>query len=174
MNHPLIDRLAADDRVRLFSSLQDAGQSPYYRTMHSSSGATSNVQGVDRIMLGSNNYLGLANHPQVIEATTEAVRRFGSASTGSRLLNGTMSLHEELEAEIADWFGTEDALCFSTGYQTNLGTLAALVGGRDAVVIDEFAQRLAPGRAPHGADLRPPVPPQRPECARGSPGSGPR
>ncbi|WP_271799664.1 aminotransferase class I/II-fold pyridoxal phosphate-dependent enzyme [Dietzia maris] len=139
MNHPLIDRLAADDRVRLFSSLQDTGQSPYYRTMHSSSGATSNVQGVDRIMLGSNNYLGLANHPQVIEATTEAVRRFGSASTGSRLLNGTMSLHEELEAEIADWFGTEDALCFSTGYQTNLGTLAALVGGRDAVVIDEFA-----------------------------------
>lgn len=139
MNHPLIDRLAADERVQLFSSLQDAGQSPYYRTMHSSTGATTNVQGVDRTMLGSNNYLGLANHPEVIEATTEAVHRFGSASTGSRLLNGTMSLHEELEAEIADWFGTEDALCFSTGYQTNLGALGALVGARDAVVIDEYA-----------------------------------
>lgn len=139
MNHPLIERLATDERVQLFSTLQDAGQSPYYRTMHSSTGATSNVQGVDRILLGSNNYLGLARHPEVIEATTEAVRRFGSASTGSRLLNGTMSLHEELEAEIADWFGTEDALCFSTGYQTNLGTLGALVGERDAVVIDEFA-----------------------------------
>ncbi|MDV8000959.1 pyridoxal phosphate-dependent aminotransferase family protein [Rhodococcus sp. IEGM 1408] len=139
MNHPLIDRLAADERVQIFSSLQDSGQSPYYRTMTSSTGATSNVEGVDRIMLGSNNYLGLARHPEVIEATTEAVRRFGSASTGSRLLNGTMSLHEELEAEIADWFGTDDALCFSTGYQTNLGTLGALVGPRDAVVIDEYA-----------------------------------
>lgn len=139
MNHPLIDRLAADERVQLLSSLQGTGQSPYYRTMHSSVGATTTIQGVDRIMLGSNNYLGLANHPQVIEATTEAVRRFGSASTGSRLLNGTMTLHEELEAEIADWFGTDDALCFSTGYQTNLGTLGTLVGPRDAVVIDEFA-----------------------------------
>lgn len=139
MNHPLIDRLAADERVQLLSSLQDAGQSPYYRTMGSGIGATATIHGVDRIMLGSNNYLGLARHPEVVEATTEAVRRFGSASTGSRLLNGTMTLHEELESEIADWFGTEDALCFSTGYQTNLGALGSLVGERDAVVIDEFA-----------------------------------
>lgn len=139
MNHPLIDRLAADDRAQLLSSLRESDQSPYYRTMQSGIGGTATIRGVDRIMLGSNNYLGLAGHPEVVEATTAAVRRFGSASTGSRLLNGTMTLHEELEAEIADWFGTEDALCFSTGYQTNLGTLGALVGERDAVVVDEFA-----------------------------------
>lgn len=139
MNHPLIDRLAADERAQLLSSLRESDQSPYYRTMQSGIGGTATIRGVDRIMLGSNNYLGLAGHPEVVEATTAAVRRFGSASTGSRLLNGTMTLHEELEAEIADWFGTEDALCFSTGHQTNLGTLGALVGERDAVVVDEFA-----------------------------------
>src|SRR5699024_7438168 len=139
VNHPLVDRLAADERAQLLSSLRESDQSPYYRTMQSGIGGTATIRGVDRIMLGSNNYLGLAGHPEVVEATTAAVRRFGSASTGSRLLNGTMTLHEELEAEIADWFGTEDALCFSTGHQTNLGTLGALVGERDAVVVDEFA-----------------------------------
>lgn len=139
MNHPLIDRLAGDERVQLFAAVTEAGQSPYYRTMDSGTGALTSVQGDERIMLGSNNYLGLAQHPEVVAAAEEAVRLYGSASTGSRLLNGTMDLHVELESEIADWFGTEDALCFTTGYQTNLGALSALTGDADAIVVDQFA-----------------------------------
>jgi len=156
VNHPLVERLAANDRVQLFTTVTEAGQSPYYRRMDSGTGATTTVQGTERIMLGSNNYLGLAQHPAVVEATVEAVQRFGSASTGSRLLNGTMSLHEELEAEIADWFGTEDAICFTTGYQTNLGTLATLVGTSDVVVVDQYAHAsLRDGMRMSGARVIP-------------------
>lgn len=90
-------------------------------------------------MLGSNNYLGLARHPEVVEAAAAAVRDLGAATTGSRLLNGTMDLHEEFEEELTRWFGTEASLSFSTGYQTNLGTLGALLRPDDAVVVDQFA-----------------------------------
>lgn len=139
MNHSIIDRLHGDDRVQLFEAITAAGQSPYFAASQSGCGATTTYDGVERIMLGSNNYLGLAQHPEVIEASVRAVREFGAASTGSRLLNGTMNLHEEFEEEITRWFDTEATLSFSTGYQTNLGTLAALVGPADAVVVDQFA-----------------------------------
>lgn len=139
MNHTLIERLSADDRVQLFTAVTEAGQSPFFRPMQSGTGAVTCVEGVDRVMLGSNNYLGLSQHPEVVEATIQAVRDYGSASTGSRLLNGTMALHEELEDEISDWFGTEKTLCFTTGYQTNLGTLSALIGPGDAAIVDQYA-----------------------------------
>lgn len=139
MNHNIIDRLHRDERVQLFEAVSAAGKSPYFATMRSGSGALTDVAGTDRVMLGSNNYLGLAQHPEVIEAAARAVRDFGSASTGSRLLNGTMHLHEEFEDEITHWFATEQTLSFSTGYQTNLGTLWALLRPGDAVVVDRFA-----------------------------------
>lgn len=139
MNHPIIDRLAGDARVQLFEAVTDAGKSPYYTTMQSGCGPLTAVDGVDRVMLGSNNYLGLAQHPEVVEASVRALRDFGAASTGSRLLNGTMELHDEFEEEITRWLGTQQTLSFSTGYQTNLGTIAALVREGDAVVVDQFA-----------------------------------
>lgn len=139
MNHPIIDRLHGDDRVQLFEAITAAGQSPYFAASQSGCGTVTTYDGTERIMLGSNNYLGLAQHPEVVEAAVRAVREFGAASTGSRLLNGTMELHEEFEDEITRWFGTEQSLSFSTGYQTNLGTLAALLGPDDAVVVDQFA-----------------------------------
>lgn len=139
MNHSIIDRLAGDARVQLFEAITEAGKSPYYTTMQSGCGALTSVEGADRVMLGSNNYLGLAQHPEVVEASVRALRDFGAASTGSRLLNGTMDLHEEFEDEITRWFGTQQTLSFSTGYQTNLGTIAALVREGDAVVVDQFA-----------------------------------
>jgi 8-amino-7-oxononanoate synthase len=139
VNHSIIDRLHGDDRVQLFEAVTAAGQSPYFAASQSGCGATTTYDGVERIMLGSNNYLGLAQHPEVIEASVRALRGYGAASTGSRLLNGTMDLHEEFEEEISRWFGTEQSLSFSTGYQTNLGTLAALLGPADAVVVDQFA-----------------------------------
>lgn len=139
MNHAIIDRLHRDDRVQLFEAISAAGQSPYFAASQTGCGATTTYEGTERIMLGSNNYLGLAQHPEVIEAAVRALRDYGAASTGSRLLNGTMELHEEFEDEITRWFGTEQSLSFSTGYQTNLGTLAALLGPADAVVVDQFA-----------------------------------
>lgn len=139
MNHSVIDRLAGDDRVQLFEAITSAGKSPYYTTMQSGCGVQTAVGGTERLMLGSNNYLGLAQHPEVVEASVRAVRDFGAASTGSRLLNGTMDLHEEFEDEITRWFGTEQSLSFSTGYQTNLGTISALMREGDAVVVDQFA-----------------------------------
>jgi len=89
-------------------------------------------------MLGSNNYLGLTHDPRVLEAAEMAARSYGTGCTGSRFLNGTLDLHLELEAELADFVGQEAALVFSTGYQTNLGTIDALVGRDDVILMDKL------------------------------------
>jgi 8-amino-7-oxononanoate synthase len=88
-------------------------------------------------MLGSNNYLGLTNHPKVKEAAVEAVRRFGTGCAGSRLLNGTLSLHEALEDKLARFIRKEAAVTFSTGFQVNLGTISSLLDRGDAVYLDK-------------------------------------
>lgn len=135
----LVSRLAGDDRVELLRAGRGAEGNPYFRVMESATGNIVRVEGEDKIMLGSNNYLGLADHPDIHKGSQDALDRFGGAVTGSRLLNGTIDLHLELESEIAQWHGTEDAMVFTTGYQTNLGTISALVGPGDAVVIDSAA-----------------------------------
>ncbi|MBN1313398.1 MAG: pyridoxal phosphate-dependent aminotransferase family protein [Anaerolineae bacterium] len=89
------------------------------------------------IMIGSNNYLGLTTHPKVREAAIEAIRQYGTSCTGSRFMNGTLSLHIELEERLAAFFDKEAALIFSTGFQTNLGTIAAIVGRDDVVITDK-------------------------------------
>jgi len=88
-------------------------------------------------MCGSNNYLGLTTHPKVRQAAIDAIERYGTSCTGSRFLNGNMTLHENLEAELADWVGKEDSLVFSTGMQVNLGTLSALAGRGDYIILDK-------------------------------------
>jgi 8-amino-7-oxononanoate synthase len=88
-------------------------------------------------MCGSNNYLGLTTHPKVKEAACKATEHFGTSCTGSRFLNGTLELHEQLEHELAEWVGKEAALVFSTGMQTNLGAVSAIVGSKDIVVLDK-------------------------------------
>jgi 8-amino-7-oxononanoate synthase len=90
-------------------------------------------------MLASANYLGLADHPDVVAGARAAIDRYGSTVTGSRLLNGTTTLHSELEEELAEWHGTEAALVFTTGYQANIGTVSALVGPGDTIVVDSAA-----------------------------------
>lgn len=90
------------------------------------------------IMLGSNNYLGLTNHPKVKEAAIEAIRRYGSGCAGSRFLNGTLDIHVQLEERLASFFRKEAALTFSTGYQTNLGVISALAGKDDVVIVDKL------------------------------------
>src|SRR5205823_6105697 len=89
-----------------------------------------------RIMLGSNNYLGLTADERVLKGAEDALHRYGTGLTGSRLLNGTIPLHLELESEIADWMGTEDAIVFSTGHQANVGTLGTLLAPTDTVIVD--------------------------------------
>ena len=94
------------------------------------------MEGAPRIMLGSNNYLGLTADERVLKAAEDALHRYGTGLTGSRLLNGTIPLHLELEREIADWMDAEEALVFSTGHQANVGTLGTLLGPGDTVVVD--------------------------------------
>jgi 8-amino-7-oxononanoate synthase len=89
------------------------------------------------IMIGSNNYLGLTMHPKVRQAALDAIQRFGTSCTGSRFLNGTLEFHLELERRLARFVGKEAALVFSTGYQTNVGTISALVGRGDFVITDK-------------------------------------
>lgn len=109
---------------------------PYFVPLASESGPEVCVDGRSMLMFGSNNYLGLTQHPRVKAAATAAIARYGTACTGSRSLNGSLELHEVLEARIARFTGREAALVFTTGFQANLGTIAALVGRDDVAIID--------------------------------------
>ncbi len=112
------------------------GLYPYFREISSAPGTEVIVKGKPVIMIGSNNYLGLTNHPKVVEAAVAAAKKYGSGCTGSRYLNGTLDLHVELEEKLADFVNKEAALVFSTGFQTNVGTISCLVGKGDHVFAD--------------------------------------
>ena len=123
-----------------FSVVKDAkefGIYPYFIPLDENEGTEVTYQGRHVIMCGSNNYLGLTTHPKVRQAAIDAIERYGTSCTGSRFLNGNMSLHENLEAELAEWVGKEDSLVFSTGMQVNLGTISALVGRGDYIILDK-------------------------------------
>ncbi len=113
-----------------------AGLYPYFQPISSAPGNEVTINGKKVIMIGSNNYLGLTDDPRVKEAAAEAAREYGSGCTGSRYLNGTLDLHVQLEEELAKFFKREAALVFSTGFQSNLGTISCLVGRNDVLVID--------------------------------------
>ncbi len=115
----------------------ERGIYPYFIPLNENEGTEVIFQGKRLIMCGSNNYLGLTTHPKVREAAIQAINRFGTSCTGSRFLNGTLAIHEQLENELAEWVGKERALVFSTGMQTNLGTISALIGRDDVVVMDK-------------------------------------
>ncbi len=115
----------------------EAGYYPFFIPLEESEGTEFVYQGKRFIMAGSNNYLGLTTHPKVRQAAIDAVNRYGTSCTGSRFMNGTLTLHVELERELAEYVGKESALVFSTGYQTNVGTISALVGKGDYVITDK-------------------------------------
>lgn len=116
---------------------QAMGLYPYFIPLTESEGPVAWVGNHRLIMIGSNNYLGLTMHPKVRQAALDAIQRFGTSCTGSRFLNGTLELHLELERRLARFVGKEAALVFSTGYQTNVGTISALVGRGDFVITDK-------------------------------------
>ena len=114
----------------------EAGVYPWFHELSTHQDSVVTIEGRRTIMLGSNNYMGLTCDPRVIEKTVEAVRQYGSGCSGSRFLNGTLVLHNELERELAEFLGKESAMTFSTGFQTNIGTLSAIAGPRDMIFSD--------------------------------------
>lgn len=129
------------DKVAQFTAakeLQAAGIYPYFRVIESAQENTVRIDGKEVIMLGSNNYLGLTNHPKVKEASKAAIDKYGSGCTGSRFLNGTLDIHVELEEKLADLVGKEAALVFTAGFLANQGTITAMVGRNDVVIVDRI------------------------------------
>lgn len=112
---------------------------PYFRALSDSEGTTAIFEGKEVVMIGSNNYLGLTTDPRVRQAAIDAIHRYGTSVTGSRFLNGTLELHLELDRRLANFVGKEAAIVFPTGYQTNVGTISAIVGKGDYVIIDKDA-----------------------------------
>ncbi|MGH9889359.1 MAG: aminotransferase class I/II-fold pyridoxal phosphate-dependent enzyme, partial [bacterium] len=153
----IFDKCAAYTLPR---EVQAMGIYPYFTPIEETTATEARIGGEWKIMVGSNNYLGLTHHPEVLEAAHRAALRYGAGSTGSRFLNGTLDLHYELEARLATFFRKEAALVFTTGFQASLGTLAPLVGRNDHVFLDRLdhaslvdGARLGLGelhRYPHG------------------------
>ncbi len=114
------------------------GVYPFFKPIGKNAGTKVIIEGRELIMAGSNNYLGLAGDKRMEEASIKAVREYGTSCSGSRFMNGTLTLHEELEEKLADFVGKEEALCFTTGYQTNLGAISTMVGRGDHIITDKF------------------------------------
>lgn len=124
------------ERVLQLRAAREIDAVPYFRRLESATAPVVEMEGERRIMLGSNNYLGLTSDERVLKGAHDAIDRYGSGVTGSRLLNGTLDLHLELEEELADWLGTEDAIVYTTGAQANLGALGTILGPGDTVIVD--------------------------------------
>ena len=130
------------EKAKTFTRPREAvemGIYPYFRALSVSEGTTAVFEGKEVVMIGSNNYLGLTTDPRVRAASAEALERYGTSVTGSRFLNGTLEMHLELDRRLAQFVGKEAALVFSTGYQTNVGVISALVQKGDYVIIDKDA-----------------------------------
>ena len=108
------------------------------RCVDSTEGSTVVIDGKEVILLSSNNYLGLANHPEVLKAQIQGVVQFGAGSCASRLISGNMALHEKLERKIAGFIGAQEAIVFSTGYMANLGVISSIVSKKDIVICDKL------------------------------------
>lgn len=131
----LQEKLAKYD---LPQQIKAKGVYPYFRCIESEQNTEVTMSGKKVLMFGSNSYLGLTNHPKVIEAAVEATRKYGTGCAGSRFLNGTLDLHLELEKELAEFVGKEDAIIYSTGFQVNLGVVSCVTGREDYVICDEL------------------------------------
>lgn len=159
MGTETLQNITLFDKCRNFTrarEVQASGLYPYFKPISHSEDTVVVIEGKPRIMMGSNNYLGLTHHPAVLAAAKAALERYGSGCTGSRFLNGTLDLHEQLESELAEFFGKESCLVFSTGYQANLGLISGLVGRGDVVVLDKLdhASIVDGAKMSHGDTVR--------------------
>ena len=127
------------DKCKAFTKpneYREKGTYPYFHCLESRQAKEVVMEGKRRIMLGSNNYLGLTTDKDVVEAAEKALSKYGTGCSGSRFMNGTLDMHVELERELADFLGMEDAITFPTGFQTNLGIISSMVGRNDYVICD--------------------------------------
>lgn len=124
------------ERLELLKAAREQDMLPYFRVLEGPTLPVVEMEGSSRIMLGSNNYLGLTGDERVKQGALDALNQYGTGLTGSRFLNGTIDLHLTLEGELADWLGTEAALVFTTGHQANLGALGTILGPSDTVIAD--------------------------------------
>src|SRR5215216_5409222 len=132
----VFEKVRGHEREEQLRAAREADLLPYFRLLESPAAPVVEMEGAERVMLGSNNYLGLTGDPRVIQGARDALEQYGTGLTGSRLLNGTTSLHLELERELAEWMGTEEAIVFTTGHQANVGTLGTLLAPGDTVIAD--------------------------------------
>ena len=131
---PLQQKLSVYDAPQ---KAKAAGVYPYFRAISSEQDTEVIMNGKKVLMFGSNSYMGLTNHPKVIEAAIEATKKYGTGMAGSPFLNGTLTIHKDLEARLADYVGKEDAMIYSTGFGVNLGVVSTLTGREDYIILDE-------------------------------------
>ncbi len=122
---------------QMYDEVKEAGIYPYFHKLTSGQDTVVEMEGHETIMIGSNNYLGLTSHPEVIKAGVDTLKKYGSGCSGSRFLNGTLDLHVELEAELAKFLHKEAVMTFSTGFQSNLGIISAIAGRNDYIFCDK-------------------------------------
>ncbi|MGB2851683.1 MAG: aminotransferase class I/II-fold pyridoxal phosphate-dependent enzyme [Solirubrobacterales bacterium] len=152
----VFDKARNHDRREQLETARQADMLPYFRVLTSQAGPVVEMEGRETVMLGSNNYLGLTGDERVKRAARDALEQYGTALTGSRLLNGTIPLHVELESELAEWMETEAALVFTTGYQANVGCIGTILGPGDTVICDSGDHAsILDGCRLSGAKLRP-------------------
>jgi 8-amino-7-oxononanoate synthase len=132
----LFEKARTHDRLEQLTLAREHDLLPYFRLLEGPAGPVVEMEGAERIMLGGNNYLGLTGDQRVKDAAREALDRYGTGVTGSRFMNGTLPIHLELERDLADWVGEEDALVYSAGYLANVGCIATLLGPGDTVICD--------------------------------------
>lgn len=144
------------ERLAQLKAARELDALPYFRVLEGPTLPVVEMEGKPRIMLGSNNYLGLTGDERVRQGALDAIAKYGTGLTGSRFLNGTIDLHLELEDELAQWLGTEAALVFTTGHQANLGALGTILGRGDTVIADSGDHAsILDGCILSGAKLRP-------------------
>jgi 8-amino-7-oxononanoate synthase len=152
----VFEKARTHDRLEQLEQAKEHDLLPYFRLLTSQAGPVVEMEGRETIMLGSNNYLGLTGDERVKEAARNALETYGTGVTGSRLLNGTTPLHVALERELAEWMGTEDAIVFTTGYQSNLGCIGTILEPGDTVICDSGDHAsILDGCRLSGARLRP-------------------
>jgi 8-amino-7-oxononanoate synthase len=132
----LFEKARKHERLEQLQAAREHDLLPYFRVLEGPAGPAVQMEGRERIMLGGNNYLGLTGDERVKQAARDALEKYGTGMTGSRFMNGTLDIHLELERELADWMGTDDALVFTTCYLANTGAIATLLGPTDTVICD--------------------------------------
>ena len=129
----MLDLFAKTEKKHNYDTAREQGIYPYFHELTSGQDTVVEIEGKRTIMIGSNNYLGLTSHPEVVEAGIEGLKKYGSGCSGSRFLNGTLNIHKQLERELAAFLHKEDVITFSTGFQSNLGIISAIVDRKSVV-----------------------------------------